>query len=97
MATTWDLDRDLVYSGKLPTKTLAITILAGVFDVAAVMAPYARRVYVGVGGDVYIQRKDDLAPVKYKAVPQGTYIEGPIIAIGGTTLGTTATDLVLEQ
>jgi len=56
--------------------------------------PAARRVYVGVGGDVIVKGVDGVAHT-YKNVPSGGYVDGPITAV--VKVNTTATNMVAEQ
>ena len=55
--------------------------------------PYVTRgVYVGGGGDLKFTAADDATPQTWKAVPQGTFIDGAIKRVYAT--GTTATFLI---
>ena len=55
-----------------------------------------KAIYVGditAGSSVYIKLREDSGFVEWD-VTKGTYIEGLIVGVGGTTMGTTALKLV---
>lgn len=77
----------------LTTTTQAITVsgdqkMSDYFNAGA-----CRRLYVDAQGDVYVKRLHDSGFQKYTAVPAGTYIDGWIIAVGGSTTATIIAEL----
>lgn len=84
----------------IPTKSVAIDIastdhnLAVVADGKAILAPFARRLYIGTAGNVVLRLAGDSTDRTYK-VAAGTYLTGAIVKI--TRALTTAADMVAEQ
>lgn len=58
---------------------------------------YARRLWVGTGGNVVAQKRGDDAPHTYKNVASGSYLDGWWILVKSTSNGTTAADIVAER
>lgn len=58
-------------------------------------AGFARRVYCGAAGTVYLQGRYETVMVPYVVVA-GTYLDGYWTAIGGTTTGSTSMTVNLE-
>lgn len=56
---------------------------------------YARRLYVGTGGNVYAKKLGDSAVHAYLNVPSGSYLDGAWILVQKTN--TTAANMVAEQ
>lgn len=58
--------------------------------------PFARRIFVGTGGDVVARKIRDSGYTTYKAA-SGTYLDGAWAIVRSTGNGTTASNLVAEQ
>lgn len=83
----------------LTTKSVAINVSENPADFTDAegdyyMPPFARRLYVGTGGNVLAKKMGDADFVTYKNVPDGTYLDGAWIAVSEDS---TASDIVAEQ
>jgi hypothetical protein len=73
--------------------TQAITISGDQLMSSYFTCGFARRIYVDALGDVYIKRRGDTAFTAYHAVPVGTYLDGIILAVGGSTTAAVIAEL----
>lgn len=81
----------------VPSKSASLgTIGASDVDLTATFAPFARRIYCGVGGTIYLKMGENAAFVPYIVQP-GQYLTGIFTAVGGTVTGTTATTGVVVE
>ena len=92
--TTSSLSREQAPTthGQNVTVGAADIVLGTVFNSAK-----CRVIYCNGAGNLYVQRRNDVAPALY-VVTAGTVIEGEIVLIGGSTnhAGASAIQLVLE-
>jgi hypothetical protein len=81
----------------LTTGTAFYTVVSGDKQASAVFkSGQIRRIRCNQAGALYVQRVDDAAMVGPYTVVAGEYIDGQFIAVGGTSTGTTVTDLIFE-
>ena len=80
--------------GSVGSSDLDLTLTA-TWSNSVAPPPFARRVYAGGSGVLYVQRIGDSAMQAY-TVPAGGYLDGVFVGLGGSSTGTTATLIVLE-
>ena len=80
-----------------PSRTVEVDISSDDFNIAVPLCGACTCVYVGTGGDVVTQSRDDPADSwrTRKNVPAGTYLVGRFIKIRKE--GTTAADMIAES
>lgn len=78
------------------TQSVAV-VLTSDFDLTAqagLTRGFARELYVGTGGTVIAQLRDDAAPQTYTNVPSGAYMHGIWVLVKSTANGTTASGII---
>lgn len=81
----------------IPSRTADVgAIGASDIDLTALLAPFPRRLYFGVGGLVYLKMTGDSAFSPY-IVQAGQHLTGAWKTLGGSGQGTTITSGVIAE
>ncbi len=79
----------------IPMEAVAVNVSAADQDLTGFTLGYARRLYIGVTGDVKVKYLGNDTAITYVAVPAGSYIDGAFVTV--VKSGTTATSVVAES